>query len=134
MVKGDSWYNEGMRVLLYSCKENAQSKISGINSGIGWKRDGFDICYYNNFIKKKSATVTSYYTLTFKLKFERKIHFLIISSDDFDDIYIAHCYPYTFTQLNKFVNKICTIAHRDRVRKTILCKTLANNKYVYFLS
>ncbi len=48
--------------------------------------------------------------------------------DDNDEVYLAHCYPYTYTQLNRFINSVCTVSNRDRVRKTILCRTLAGNQ------
>lgn len=38
---------------------------------------------------------------------------------------MAHCYPYTYSDLKAFINKKCVA--RDRVRKTSMCKTLAGN-------
>ena len=46
---------------------------------------------------------------------------------DEDTIYFAHCYPYTYTDLCRFVNQTCNPVSRDKVRKTILCKSLAGN-------
>lgn len=42
-------------------------------------------------------------------------------------MYFAHCYPYTYTDLCRYVAATCVPATRDRVRKTILCKSLAGN-------
>ena len=34
-----------------------------------------------------------------------KVVFMIIL-DDFDNVYIAHCYPYTYSQLQKYLRAI----------------------------
>lgn len=46
---------------------------------------------------------------------------------DDDELYFAHCYPYTYSDVTEFLNKICTPESKDKIRKTILCKTLAGN-------
>ena len=46
---------------------------------------------------------------------------------DHDEVYLAHSYPYTYSDLKTFVNKICNTETRDRIRKTSMCKTLAGN-------
>jgi len=46
---------------------------------------------------------------------------------DSDEVYIAHCYPYTYSDLKSFVNSVITTQSRDRIRKTSMCKTLAGN-------
>ena len=79
MVKPTSLYNEGMRPLCYSMK-NSRAK------GIGWIRTGYNCAYYQNGISKRRGT---YYTLTFLIEF----------SNDFDEVYIAQCYPYTYSDL-----------------------------------
>lgn len=42
-------------------------------------------------------------------------------------MYLAHYYPYTYSDLWKHVNSVCTMDKRDKVRKTSLCKTIAGN-------
>jgi murein tripeptide amidase MpaA len=42
-------------------------------------------------------------------------------------VYFAHCYPYTYSDLCRFVSKTCTFQNKDKVRKTVLCKSLAGN-------
>lgn len=64
---------------MYSCT-NAEK-------GIGWRRVGRDVCYYQNRIPKKPSG--RYYTLTWKCEFEH----------DYDTIYFAHSYPYTYSDL-----------------------------------
>ena len=59
LVKPESSYNQGMKPLIYS-KRDAES---GEGQGIGWYRDGQNICYFQNSLKKKAGGF--YYTLTF---------------------------------------------------------------------
>ncbi len=110
LIKPESSYNEGMKPLLYSMK---QAKDEA--NGTGWARDGMNICYYQNSMKKKGGGF--YHTLTFQTTFKH----------DNDEIYLAHCYPYTYSDSCEFLNKICTPETKDKIRKTILCKTLAGN-------
>ena len=50
------------------------------------------------------------------------------SLDDNDTVYIAHCYPYTYTRLQNFLKEIETCPKRRHLvqRKTI-CQTVAGN-------
>lgn len=60
LLKPDSLYNVGMKPLIYS-EKNAKNK------GLGWHRDGNDICYYTSNMKRKNS---GYYScLTFTLVF-----------------------------------------------------------------
>ena len=60
LMKPDSLYNSGMKPLFYS-ERLAKEK------GCGWYRDGFDVCYYQNNLKRKSGEF--FHTLTFSVKF-----------------------------------------------------------------
>ena len=40
---------------------------------------------------------------------------------------MAHCYPYTYTDLVEFIKQKCIFANKDKIRKTVLCKSLAGN-------
>lgn len=62
-------------------------------------------------------SVQQLYTLSFKIQFKY----------DNDEVYFAYCYPYTFSDCQKFLAKKCTYANRDKVRRAPLCKTLAGN-------
>ena len=75
-VKSDSMYNHGMKILFYSTKKAE-------DSAIGWYRGGNEICYYQNTNKSGSN-----YTLSFNTTFQ-----------DDDEVYIAHWFPYTYTDL-----------------------------------
>lgn len=98
-----------MKPLVYSRREAEQE------SGIGWQRDCDNICYYQNSMKKKGGGF--YQTLTFSITFKY----------DDDEVYLSHCYPYTYSDCCEFLSKICTPESKDRIRKTVLTKTIAGN-------
>ncbi|CAD8070138.1 unnamed protein product [Paramecium sonneborni] len=109
MMKPDSLYNSGMKPLMYSEQGAKQKKI-------GWFRDGHEICYYQNNMKRKNGGF--YYTLTFAVKFQH----------DFDCVYIAHCYPYTYTHLCRYLKQLeSDPAKKNRVKRKQLCQTIAGN-------
>jgi len=99
-----------MLPLVYSWKEAERV-------GNGWHRDGENVCYYQNTSKKKKDGQSNAFCLSFDLQFWY----------DLDEIYVAHCYPYTYSDLWTFVNSVCTTNNRDWIRKTSMCKTLAGN-------
>mmetsp|Transcript_18907 Transcript_18907/g.62144 ORF Transcript_18907/g.62144 Transcript_18907/m.62144 type:complete len:711 (-) Transcript_18907:2680-4812(-) len=107
MMKPDSVYNQGLRPLVYSEKE--------AEKGTGWHRTGTDIAYYPNSLKRKSGT---YFTLTFTVTFQHE-----------DDLcYLAHCYPFTFTDLNLHLTRLeADPARASTFRRRTLCQTLAGN-------
>ena len=56
-VKPDSLFNAGMLPLVYSTKEVART-------GLGWRRMGHNVCYYQNHIKRRTGY---YYTASFQV-------------------------------------------------------------------
>lgn len=70
------------------------SEVEAKLYGKGWQRHGNDVCYYQNSIKRKNAGY--YYTLTFSAQFKH----------DNDVVYFAHCYPYTYTDLVRYLNAL----------------------------
>lgn len=85
LAKPDSLFNHGMKPLIYS--ENKAKE-----ENIGWFRDGYDIGYYANGIKRENLKFyKSYYTLTFTYEFEY----------DNDTVYFAYCYPYTYSDCKR---------------------------------
>lgn len=58
-----------------------------------------------------------YYALSFEIRFMY----------DNDTVYFAHCYPYTYTNLVEDVRRWCCFQNKDKIRKTVLCKSLAGN-------
>lgn len=126
LVKSDSLYNRGVRPLMYSVISSssaaaaaAASAAAGAgasagaaaagtsfsdwmgaglagpgaaaSSGGGWRRGGHSVAYYANAHPRGSSRHKHYYTLSFCVQFDH----------DFDTVYFAHCYPYTYTQLNR---------------------------------
>ncbi|BHF84526.1 hypothetical protein SprV_0902767700 [Sparganum proliferum] len=87
LLKPGSLYSQGMQPLLYS------EKLSK-NEGIGWIRVGTDITYAKkteqptNHLFDKDLT---YYKLRWKMAFPY----------DGDRCCIAHCFPYTYTDLHR---------------------------------
>ena len=72
-VKPDSLFNCGMQPLVYST-------VAAATHGIGWRRQGFNVCYYQNHIKRKSGY---YHTVSFQLR---------CAYDD-DVLYLAYSQP-----------------------------------------
>ena len=75
----------------------------------GWRHGGDDICYYRN---------GTFYTLSFTFSF-----------DTVEEIYFASCFPYTYTQLQKY---LFSLEKDERVAKILrrrsLCSSLGNNR------
>ncbi|XP_041973376.1 cytosolic carboxypeptidase Nna1-like [Aricia agestis] len=121
LSKPESLYNEGMRPLLYSTKDAQLHSI-------GWRRCGENIAYYKN---DSSLTFSSEdedqfpsYTLTFNIEFPH--------SDDY--VYIAHCYPYTYSDLQEYLSRLQAHPVKSTFSKLrLLCRTLAGNN-VYYLT
>lgn len=112
-----------MKPLIYSKKEAELS-------GLGWQRTGEDIAYYqNNAAKPKFANLGSnqsasapapsnFYSLSFRTSFQHED----------DEVFFAYCYPYTYSDVQKHLDKICKPKYKDKVRRAALCKTLAGNE------
>ena len=109
MIKPDSLYNFGMKPLMYSVTDARRYRR-------GWVRCGSDICYYQNNMKRKSGG--NYYTLTFCVNFNY----------DYDTVYFAHCYPYTYTDLTSYLRKLTSDPKKkSKIRSSVLCQTVAGN-------
>ncbi|XP_040584664.1 cytosolic carboxypeptidase 3 isoform X2 [Mesocricetus auratus] len=113
-TKPSSLYNRGMRPLFYSEKE---AKIHNI----GWQRIGDQIKYYKNNLGQDGR---HFFSLTWTFQFPH----------DKDTCYFAHCYPYTYTNLQEYLSGINSDPVRSRFCKIrVLCHTLARNM-VYVLT
>jgi len=103
MLKANSLFNEGMRPLVYS-------EIEAKQTGFGWRRDGIDVCYYRNSKKYHTASFT------------------INSAHENDTMYIAYCYPYVYSDLQKYLLSLETNPKtKKHMRRRVLCKTLCGN-------
>ena len=107
MIKPDSLYRQGMKILGYTVEPKENADISG------WRRVGSNIAYYRNCIQRNAGVY--YHTLTFT----------IIPYGE--SMYIASDYPYKYSDLMNFIKENCDGSNYDRVRSTTLCKTLAGN-------
>ncbi|XP_011647853.1 cytosolic carboxypeptidase 2-like [Pogonomyrmex barbatus] len=115
MCKDESLYNEGLKPLLYST-EDARTR------SVGWRRCGDNITYYRN--NDSSDEEKERHTLTFNISFPH----------DRDIVYLAHCYPYTYTDLQEYLGKIVADPAKTRFAKLrLLCRSLAGNG-VYYLT
>ncbi|KAF5302932.1 hypothetical protein FQA39_LY02112 [Lamprigera yunnana] len=109
MTKSEHLYNQGLQPLMYSNR-------SAIVERIGWRRCGENISYYRNDEHKSISDMT--YTLSFALTF----------THENDTVYLAYCYPYTYSDLQDCLCELCN----NKIKATyssvsILCKTLAGN-------
>ncbi|KAE8606642.1 hypothetical protein XENTR_v10010809 [Xenopus tropicalis] len=114
LMKTNSLYNEGLKPLLYSQQDAALK-------GIGWRREGKDIKYYKN---TRSLDGRSLYSLTWTFEFPH----------DDDICYFAHCYPYTYSDLQRDLkSKISDPACSHYCKLRTLCRSLAGNS-IYLLT
>eukprot|EP00347_Sterkiella_histriomuscorum_P009421 403341278 len=113
-VKPESSFNDGMKPIMYSKKYSDQQQI-------GWFRVGEDISYYQSsgtrqryfqqLLGIESYQETSQiFTLSFKIQFKY----------DNDEVYMAYCFPYTYTDCQKLLSKLCQPKTKDRVKRTLL--------------
>jgi cytosolic carboxypeptidase protein 2/3 len=85
------------------------SEIDAQRYSKGWKRCGKDVCYYANSMKRKGQF--HYYTLTFAVTFQH----------DYDTVYFAHSYPYTFSDLQRYLAKIEKDPRtKDKIHRKVL--------------
>ncbi|GCB60983.1 hypothetical protein scyTo_0011224 [Scyliorhinus torazame] len=113
LLKKDSLYNYGMKPLVYSEKDARELKI-------GWFRSGHHITY-KPWKKKTFNNLFPYvqhYCLEFQIEFRNKD----------DTYYLAHCYPYRYTDLKTHLNEIINDSkHLSHFKKEVLCETRAGN-------
>ncbi|XP_033121673.1 uncharacterized protein LOC117120721 isoform X2 [Anneissia japonica] len=114
LLKRDSLYNHGMRPLLYS-EQKAQMKK------VGWIRCGHHIGYRRNYSCTRNPLLhpeMTYYILEWQMEFEYED----------DTCYLAHCYPFTFTDLKEHIESIIADPHRGRyLKREVMCETRAGN-------
>ncbi|CAH1973718.1 unnamed protein product [Acanthoscelides obtectus] len=114
--KDSSLYSEGMRPLMYSVKDSQLHSI-------GWRRCGQNIAYYcNENVTPEDPDQQMTYTLTFTVKFPHED----------DEVYLAHCYPYTYSDLQDYLSELCSHPVKSTFSTVrLLCKTLAGNNVYY---
>nr|XP_019957671.1 PREDICTED: cytosolic carboxypeptidase 2 [Paralichthys olivaceus] len=114
LMKSSSLYSHGMRPLLYS--ERAAKE-----EGVGWHRTGSNIRYYRNCnqnTKDNNSNIIVLYSLTWTLRFPY----------DSDTCYLAHCYPYTYSHLQRYLQHASSKpAVSSYCKLRVLCHSLAGN-------
>ncbi|KAI4572764.1 hypothetical protein MJG53_012602 [Ovis ammon polii x Ovis aries] len=115
--KPNSQFNYGMQLTLYSVKEALLGRPT-------WVRTGYDICYYKNHYRQRTAGAGAasgkcYYTLTFAIIFPHAE----------DACYLAYHYPYTYSALMTHLDILGKSVNRKQVyfRQEVLCQTLGGN-------
>ncbi|XP_034247129.1 uncharacterized protein LOC117648622 [Thrips palmi] len=117
LSKAESLYSCGMRPLLYS-ERDAQLNQAG------WRRCGDNIAYFRNEEASPSEEQAPSYTLSFNVDFPH----------DNDTCYLAHCYPYTYSDLQDYLLKLQNHPVKSTFSKLrLLCRSLAGNN-VYYLT
>uniref|UniRef100_A0A8C0DWZ6 Peptidase M14 domain-containing protein n=1 Tax=Balaenoptera musculus TaxID=9771 RepID=A0A8C0DWZ6_BALMU len=113
-TKPASLYNRGMHPLFYSENEaNAHN--------IGWQRIGDQMKYYRN---NQGQDGRHYFSLTWTFQFPHNK----------DTCYFAHCYPYTYTNLQEYLSSINNDPVQSKLCKIhVLCHTITRNM-VYVLT
>ncbi|XP_064281624.1 cytosolic carboxypeptidase 2-like [Passer domesticus] len=106
MAKPKSLYGQGLQPLLYS-QRDAQSR------GIGWRRVGTDVRYYRG-----SAGEPPTSRLSWTVRFPH----------DGDTCFFAACYPYTYSELQRYLRALAADPARSRFCTVqALCRSLAGN-------
>lgn len=112
LLKPDSLYNQGMQPVVYSAAAAAAGQP-------GWLRAGHDVRYFRNELPVPDVRGPRYF---FTLRWQ------YTCAHDGDTVYFAHCYPYTYTDLQGYLTALGADPVRSRhVRHRVLCRTLAGN-------
>lgn len=106
-----------MQIIVYSAQKYEKERI-------GWYRDGKNIQYGANNIKKGEGKSQCYYTLSFEYEF----------SYSGDSVFFAYSYPYTYSDLCDYLGKIeRNTAKSEICFRKMLCRTIAGNRCEYLL-
>ncbi|KAL4449715.1 hypothetical protein ABPG74_008088 [Tetrahymena malaccensis] len=111
-LKNDSLFNYGMKPVVFSQQDNKQN-------GNSWSREGFSVSYEKSNILREGSNSKYYYKLSFSYQFKYTN----------DTVYFAHCFPYTFSDLQKFTASLLNDPIRKCfISKKLLCYSIAKNK------
>lgn len=112
LLKPDSLYNHGMQPCVYS-------DAAAARDGAGWRRRGKNVRYARTKRRVDSVKIERQrYTLTWDFT----------CTEDNDTMYFAHCYPYTYTDLQNYLTGIAQDPARSEVcRQRVLCRSLCGN-------
>jgi len=108
-AKPDSLYTRGQQPLFFSLLASKKEKH-------GWTRIGRDVRYYRNGRKRSGMAL---FTLSFLVEF---VHAK-------DKCLFAHCYPYTYTELQNYLEKLLhNPLGKLCVTSDVLCTSLGGNE------
>ncbi|XP_065831156.1 cytosolic carboxypeptidase 2-like [Oscarella lobularis] len=112
LLKSDSLYNHGMKLLMYSEREAVRRRI-------GWHRVGHHIKYCKNNLRREDCKSEQYcYSLTWQCEFPH--------SDD--TCYFAHSYPYAYSDMQDYLKALAKDSLRSQFcKQRILCRSVAGN-------
>ncbi|XP_061237478.1 cytosolic carboxypeptidase 2 isoform X1 [Bos javanicus] len=114
LLKAKSLYTVGMKPLMYS-------QLDASTHSIGWRREGNEIKYFRNTAEDGQQPL---YCLTWTARFPH----------DRDTCFFAHFYPYTYTDLQRFLLSVANSPVKSQFCKLrTLCRSLAGNT-VYLLT
>ena len=112
LTKPDSLFNQGMRPVVYSCRD-AKTK------GTGWVRSGSNISYYSNPFTRGNAAgegVATYFSLSFTLEL----------TNPRDTYLVAYSYPYTYTDNKAHIQQLLgKPGAKDIIKHSVLCNTIS---------
>lgn len=141
LMKSSSLYSVGMRPLLYS--ERAAKETS-----VGWRRTGSNIRYFRSCNQVNEPAVAQQRMLIVKSNVSLwnskvnnsdtvSLHSLTWTVQfpyDSDTCYLAHCYPYTYSHLQRYLRSVVSNpAITSYCMLRVLCHSLAGNA-VYVLT
>ncbi|XP_028914984.1 cytosolic carboxypeptidase 2 isoform X2 [Ornithorhynchus anatinus] len=114
LTKAKSLYATGMKPLMYS-------QLDAQTGHVGWRREGGDIRYYKS---SQGVGQRPLYCLTWTVQFPY----------DYDTCFFAHFYPYTYSDLQRYLLRVANDPARAPYCKLrSLCRSLAGNT-VYLLT
>ena len=141
LMKPDSLFSSGMKPLVYSERRAGEESVGWIRAGdeIAYFQNQYT---YTTAPKKEKAgakkkesgntggaaataaaklpveqSVSSYYTLTFRLTFPHAN----------DTIYVSQCFPYTYTMAQRLTNRLLQEKRSSMIRREVLCHTYGGN-------
>ena len=112
LYKAKSLYSEGMQPVFYSEREAR-------DQGLGWQRAGHNIKYFKTPLKRLDTKQEAFcYGVTWSHTFKH----------GGDTCYFAHSYPYTYSNLQDYLQQILNNREKAKFCKhRVLCHTIAGN-------
>ena len=112
LYKAGSLYNEGMQPVFYSEREAREQ-------GLGWHRAGHNIKYFKTHMRRVNTKQETFcYGVTWSHTFKHSG----------DTCYFAHSFPYTYSNLQDYLQKI--LNNREKLlfcKYRVLCHSIAGN-------